>query len=103
MLVDTRYFICSSPQVQIVSNTGITDSPNSVKPYSTFERTVNIHQKSYHYNNVNITKDYSKKQSSDPIQSNLINRTFADLGIDPKNTNWIHFGEVNLISDSIRK
>ncbi|WP_338231475.1 hypothetical protein [Companilactobacillus muriivasis] len=50
-----------------------------------------------------ITKDYLKRQSGDPIQSNLIDRTFAHLGIAPQNTNWIHFGEVNLTSDSIRK
>ncbi|WP_057766636.1 NAD(P)H-dependent oxidoreductase [Companilactobacillus tucceti] len=50
-----------------------------------------------------ITKDYLKNQSGDPIQGNLINRTFDDLGINPQNTNWIHFGEVNLTTDEVRK
>lgn len=50
-----------------------------------------------------ITKDYLINQSGNPIQGNLINRTFADLGIDPQKTNWIHFGEVNLTSDSVRQ
>lgn len=50
-----------------------------------------------------ITKDYLRHESGDPIQSNLINRTFADIGIDPAKTSWIHFGKVNLTTDRVRK
>ncbi|WP_125711949.1 NAD(P)H-dependent oxidoreductase [Companilactobacillus kedongensis] len=50
-----------------------------------------------------ITKEYLINKSGNPIQGNLINRTFADLGINPQNTNWIHFGKVNLTTDSVRK
>lgn len=50
-----------------------------------------------------VTKAYLQQQAGDPIQSNLINRTIADLGIDPSKTNWIHFGEVNLTTDKVRK
>lgn len=50
-----------------------------------------------------LTKDYLRQQSGDPIQGNLINRTLADIGIDPTKTNWIHFGEVNLTTDDVRK
>lgn len=50
-----------------------------------------------------ITKDYLRHESGDPIQGNLINRTFSDIGIDPAKTNWIHFGKVNLTTDNVRK
>lgn len=50
-----------------------------------------------------ITKDYLRHKSGDPIQSNLIGRTFADIGIAPAKTNWIHFGEVNLTTDAVRQ
>ncbi|WP_252898938.1 hypothetical protein [Secundilactobacillus odoratitofui] len=50
-----------------------------------------------------LTKDYLRQQSGDPIQGNLINRTLADIGIDSTKTNWIHFGEVNLTTDDVRK
>ncbi|WP_225048608.1 NAD(P)H-dependent oxidoreductase [Lacticaseibacillus kribbianus] len=50
-----------------------------------------------------ITKDYLRHESGDPIQGNLINRVFADLGIAPAKTNWIHFGEVNLTTDAVRR
>ena len=50
-----------------------------------------------------VPKDYLQQQAGDPIQGNLINRTIADLGIDPSKTNWIHFGEVNLTPDKVRK
>lgn len=50
-----------------------------------------------------ITKNYLRDESGDPIQGNLINRTFADIGIDPAKTNWIHFGQVNLTTDAVRK
>lgn len=50
-----------------------------------------------------VPKDYLQQQAGDPIQGNLINRTIADLGIDPSKTNWIHFGEVNLTTDKVRK
>jgi putative NADPH-quinone reductase len=49
-----------------------------------------------------ITKDYLRHESGDPIQGNLINRTFADIGINPAKTNWIHFGRVNLTTDAAR-
>lgn len=50
-----------------------------------------------------ITKDYLRHESGDPIQGNLINRTFADIGIDPAKTNWIHFGKVNLTTNEVRQ
>jgi len=50
-----------------------------------------------------LTKDYLKKESGDPIQGNLINRVFTDIGIDPNQTNWIHLGEANTTSDDIRQ
>ncbi|MCI1985155.1 MAG: NAD(P)H-dependent oxidoreductase [Lactobacillus sp.] len=50
-----------------------------------------------------LTKDYLIKESGDPIQSNLINRVFADLGIAPEHTNWLHFGKVNLTTDAVRQ
>lgn len=50
-----------------------------------------------------ITKNYLRHESGDPIQGNLINRTFADIGIAPAKTNWIHFGEVNLTTDAVRQ
>lgn len=50
-----------------------------------------------------ITKEYLRHESGDPIQGNLINRTFADIGISQQKTNWIHFGAVNLTSDAVRQ
>lgn len=50
-----------------------------------------------------LTKDYLKKESGDPIQGNLINRVFTDIGIDPNQTNWIHLGEANTTSDAVRQ
>lgn len=49
-----------------------------------------------------ITKDYLVNQSGNPIQGVFINRTLADMGIDPQTNNWIHFGEVNLTTDKVR-
>ncbi|APX71444.1 NAD(P)H-dependent oxidoreductase [Companilactobacillus allii] len=49
-----------------------------------------------------ITKEYLKTESGDPIQGVFINRTLADIGLKPENTNWIHFGEVNITSDEVR-
>lgn len=49
-----------------------------------------------------ITKDYLINRSGDPIQGVFINRTLADMGIDPQTNNWIHFGEVNLTTDKVR-
>lgn len=50
-----------------------------------------------------VTKDYLRTQAGDPIQGNLINRVFADIGIDPQHTNWIHLGEANTTTDDVRK
>ena len=50
-----------------------------------------------------VTKSYLKNESGDPIQSNLINRVFSDIGIDPKRTNWIHLGEAKTTSDGVRE
>ncbi|WP_125588356.1 NAD(P)H-dependent oxidoreductase [Companilactobacillus jidongensis] len=49
-----------------------------------------------------VTKDYLKTESGDPIQSVLINRTLSDIGIDPQNNKWIHFGQVNVTTDEAR-
>lgn len=50
-----------------------------------------------------LTKDYLEKESGNPIQGNLINRVFTDIGIDPNQTNWIHLGEANTTSDAVRQ
>lgn len=50
-----------------------------------------------------ITKNDLMTTSGDPIQGNLINRVFADIGIIPANTNWIHFGEANITTDAVRQ
>jgi len=50
-----------------------------------------------------ITKSYLKNESGDPIQGNLINRAFTDIGIDPQRTTWIHLGEANTTSDAVRQ
>jgi len=50
-----------------------------------------------------LTKSYLKIESGDPIQKNLINRVFTDIGIDPKHTNWIHLGEANTTTDAVRQ
>lgn len=50
-----------------------------------------------------VTKDYLVEECGNPIQGVFINRTLADLGIDPKTVNWIHFGEVNTTSDENRE
>ncbi|PWG00412.1 NAD(P)H-dependent oxidoreductase [Levilactobacillus bambusae] len=49
-----------------------------------------------------VTKDYLTTEAGDPIQGVLINRVFADLGIDPKTTRWIHLGEANVTTDAVR-
>ncbi len=50
-----------------------------------------------------LTKDYLRQESGDPIQGNLINRVFADIGISPQVTHWIHFGKVNLTTEVVRQ
>lgn len=50
-----------------------------------------------------VTKDYLRTQAGDPIQGNLINRAFADIGIDPQHTHWIHLGEANTTTDAVRE
>ncbi|WP_334331855.1 NAD(P)H-dependent oxidoreductase [Companilactobacillus sp. HBUAS59544] len=49
-----------------------------------------------------ITKDYLVKECGDPIQGVFINRTLADMGLDAKHSNWIHFGQVNTTTDEKR-
>lgn len=49
-----------------------------------------------------ITKDYLVNQCGDPISGVFINRTLADIGLDPKHSNWIHFGQVNTTTDEKR-
>ena len=49
-----------------------------------------------------ITKNYLQDEAGDPIQKIFINRTLADIGINPKQVNWIHFGEVNTTTDENR-
>lgn len=49
-----------------------------------------------------ITKEYLVKDCGDPIQGVFINRTLNDMGIDPKNVDWIHLGKVNLITNEER-
>lgn len=48
------------------------------------------------------SKAYFQQHSGDPIQSNLIDRTFADIGIDPQKSQWIHLGEANTTTDAVR-
>lgn len=50
-----------------------------------------------------ITKTDLMTTSGNPIQGNLINRVFADIGITPAKTNWIHFGEANITTDAVRQ
>jgi NAD(P)H dehydrogenase (quinone) len=50
-----------------------------------------------------VTKSYLQTEAGDLIQRNLIDRVFADIGIDPNQSNWIHFGEVNLTTDAVRQ
>ncbi|WP_125568392.1 NAD(P)H-dependent oxidoreductase [Companilactobacillus insicii] len=50
-----------------------------------------------------VTKEYLQKESGDPIQGVFINRTLADMGIDPHINNWIHFGKVNITTDEARQ
>jgi Putative NADPH-quinone reductase (modulator of drug activity B) len=49
------------------------------------------------------TKDYLVNNCGDPIQSVFIDRTLADIGLNPKNTTWIHFGQVNVTTDENRQ
>ncbi|NLR10346.1 MULTISPECIES: NAD(P)H-dependent oxidoreductase [Lactobacillaceae] len=49
------------------------------------------------------TKSSLQTQSGDPIQRNLIDRTFADIGIDPQKSQWIHLGEANTTTDAVRQ
>lgn len=50
-----------------------------------------------------VTKEYLEKDCGDPIENVFINRTLVDLGIEAKNVNWIHFGQVNKTSDEARE
>ena len=49
------------------------------------------------------TKEYLINNCGDPIQSVFINRTLADVGLNPANTTWIHFGQVNVTTDEARQ
>lgn len=49
------------------------------------------------------TKSSLQTESGDPIQRNLIDRTFADIGIDPQKSQWIHLGEANTTTDAVRQ
>lgn len=48
------------------------------------------------------SKAYFQTHAGDPIQRNLIDRTFADIGIDPQKSQWIHLGEANTTTDAVR-
>lgn len=50
-----------------------------------------------------VTKSYLENECGNPIQNIFIERTLADIGIDPKNVNWIHFGEVNVTTAEKRE
>jgi Putative NADPH-quinone reductase (modulator of drug activity B) len=50
-----------------------------------------------------VTKEYLQKESGNPIENVFINRTLVDLGIDAKNVNWIHFGQVNTTTNEARE
>lgn len=49
-----------------------------------------------------VTQEYLETESGDPIQGVFINRTLADMGINPQNNKWIHFGKVNITTDEAR-
>ncbi|MQS75380.1 NAD(P)H-dependent oxidoreductase [Companilactobacillus halodurans] len=50
-----------------------------------------------------VTKEYLEKECGDPIQGVFIDRTLDDLGINPQNVNWVHFGRVNVTTDEARQ
>ncbi|WP_125714109.1 NAD(P)H-dependent oxidoreductase [Agrilactobacillus yilanensis] len=50
-----------------------------------------------------MTKKYIEQEAGDPIQRNLIDRVFTDIGITPDRSTWLHFGEVNLTTDQVRQ
>jgi len=50
-----------------------------------------------------VPASYLERDCGNPIKDVFINRTLADLGIDPKTVNWIHFGEVNVTTDEKRE
>ncbi|AUI71909.1 NAD(P)H-dependent oxidoreductase [Companilactobacillus alimentarius] len=49
------------------------------------------------------TKDYLVNNCGDPIQNVFIKRTLVDVGLNPKETRWIHVGKVNQISADERQ
>lgn len=49
------------------------------------------------------TKDYLVEKCGDPIQSVFINRTLLDIGLNPDTATWIHFGQVNVVTDEMRQ
>jgi len=49
-----------------------------------------------------VTQEYLETESGDPIQGVFINRTLADMGINPQKNKWIHFGKVNITTDEAR-
>jgi len=49
-----------------------------------------------------VQKSFLVNDCGDPIQNIFIDRTLADLGIDPQNVKWIHFDQVNTTTDAKR-
>ncbi|MFD1485341.1 NAD(P)H-dependent oxidoreductase [Lacticaseibacillus baoqingensis] len=49
------------------------------------------------------TKAELQARPGDPIQTTLINGTFADIGIAPGNCQWLHFGRTGSVTDTARQ
>ena len=41
-----------------------------------------------------LSQTYLKEQAGDVIQKVLIDRVLNDIGIDPKQSKWLHFGQI---------
>lgn len=50
-----------------------------------------------------VTKASLQHTGGDFIQGTLIDHIFADIGISPVKTDWLHFGEVNVTTDQARQ
>lgn len=50
-----------------------------------------------------LTKQQLIQESGNAIQSTLLDTTINALGIDSKQTRWIHFGEANITTDAARQ
>lgn len=50
-----------------------------------------------------VSKQYLIDDCGDPVQGVFIDRTLADIGIDPKDVNWIHFGEATTTTEANRE